>query len=219
MVSVGAAALLVLVMAALVQFIDINVYKPRIEAVASDALGMDFRIGGKMRIVLFPRFGVSLENVSIRKGEPDFLSARKIRIGLQLLPLLKREVRIRKFTFIDPKIIVERDKYGRFNFEPVKPPAEGKKFPAALITMRNFAISHGQFVFSDKMSNAGTELSGIDLKITDLSLRTGKGPGLLRNASFIGKFSCKTIKTKNFAMRNVKADKKGEDGIFDRPVS
>ena len=60
-VSGCVAALLVLLIIALVLFIDVNVYKPRIEAAASDAIGMDFKIGGPMKIVLFPRFGVSLE--------------------------------------------------------------------------------------------------------------------------------------------------------------
>ena len=109
-VSGCVAALLVFAIIAIVLFIDVNVYKPRIEAAASDAIGMDFKIGGKMRIVLFPRFGVSLEHVLIKKGELDFLSAQKVRIGLKLLPLMKHEARISEFTIIEPKINIERDK-------------------------------------------------------------------------------------------------------------
>lgn len=40
----------------------------------------------------------------------DFLSAEKVRIGLRLSPLIRREVRIGEFTIINPKITVERDK-------------------------------------------------------------------------------------------------------------
>ena len=131
------AVLLVLLITALVLFINVNVYKPRIEAAASDAIGMDFKIGGKIKIVLFPRFGVSLENVLIKKGELDFFSAQRVRIGLKLLPLIKREARISEFTIIEPKITIERDKNGRFNFEgPIQKPAKEEKLPVALLTIQ-----------------------------------------------------------------------------------
>ena len=76
-VSGCVAALLVFAITALVLFINVNVYKPRIEAAALDAIGMDFKIGGAIGIVLFPGFGVSLEDVVIKKRELDFLSAQR----------------------------------------------------------------------------------------------------------------------------------------------
>jgi len=214
-VSCGVAVLLVVVITALVLFINLNVYKPRIEAAASDAIGMDFKIGGPMRIVLFPRFGVSLEKVLIKNKEMDFFSAEKVRIGLRLFPLIKREVRISEFTVIKPKITIERDKNGRFNFEgPMQKPAK-EEFPAALLTMGSFLISKGDLVYLDRISGAGTELNGIDLQITSLSLRTESSRSILRNVSFSGNFRCKVLKTKNFEAKNIGADIKGKDGIFD----
>lgn len=89
LVSGSVAVLLVVVVTALVLFISVNVYKPRSEAAASDAIGMDFKIGGTMRIVLFPRFGVSLGNVLIKKGHRgdnrnDFMGAHTSCAGLVL---------------------------------------------------------------------------------------------------------------------------------------
>jgi uncharacterized protein involved in outer membrane biogenesis len=210
------AALLVFAITALVFFIDVNVYKPRIEAAASDAMGMDFKIGGKIRIVLLPRFGVSLENVVIKKGELNFLSAQKVRIGLKLLPLIKREARISEFTIIEPKITIERDKNGRFNFEgPMQKPAKEKKLPVALLTMGSFVISNGELVFLDRISNARTELNSIDTKIKDLSFTAERSHRLLQNISFSGDFQCRLLKTKDFEVKNLKFDMKGKDGIFD----
>ena len=210
------AALLVFAITALVFFIDVNVYKPRIEAAASDAMGMDFKIGGKMRIVLLPRFGVSLENVVIKKGELNFLSAQKVRIGLKLLPLIKREARISEFTIIEPKITIERDKNGRFNFEgPMQKPAKEKKLPVALLTMGSFVISKGELIFLDRISNARTELNSIDMKIKDLSFTAERSHRLLQDISFSGDFQCRSLKTKDFEVKNLKFDMKGKDGIFD----
>ena len=216
LVSGSVAVLLVVVITALLLFINVNVYKPRIEAAASDAIGMDFKIGGPLRIVLFPRFGVSLGNVLIKKGQLDFLSAEKVRIGLRLFPLIRREVRISEFTIINPKITIERDKNGRFNFEgPMQKPEKEENLPTVLLTMGSFVISKGELVFLDKISNARTELNGIDLNIKALSFSAERSHSLLRNVSFLGNFQCKTLKTKDFKAKNIRFDMKGKDGIFD----
>lgn len=215
-VSGCVSALLVFAITALVLFINVNVYKPRIEAAASDAIGMDFKIGGAMRIVLFPGFGVSLEDVVIKKRELDFLSAQRVRIGLKLLPLIKHEARISEFTIIKPKITIERYKNGRFNFEgEMQRPAKEKKLPVALLTMGSFVISKGELVFLDRISNARTELNSIDLNIKDLSFTAERSHRLLQDISFSGNSQCKLLKTKDFEVKNIKFDMKGKDGIFD----
>ena len=215
-ISGGVAALLVLLITALVLFINVNVYKPRIEAAASDAIGMDFKIGGTMKIVLFPRFGVSLENVLIKKRELDLLSAQRVRIGLKLLPLIKREARISEFTIIKPKITIERDKNGRFNFEgKIQKPAKEEKLPIALLTMGSFVISKGELVFLDRISNTKTELNSIDLNIKNLSFTADRSNRFLQDISFSGNFQCNALKTKGFEVKNIKLDMKGKNGIFD----
>ena len=209
-------ALLIFVITALVLFINVNVYKPRIEAAASDAIGMDFKIGGAMRIVLFPRFGISLENVLIKKGETDFLSAQRVRIGLKLLPLIKHEARISEFTIIKPKITIERDKNGRFNFEgSMQKAAKEEKLPVALLTMGSFVISKGELVFLDRISNARTELNSIDLNIKDLSFSAERSHRLLQDISFSGNLQCESLKAKDFEVKNIRFGMKGKDGIFD----
>ena len=57
----GFFALLLLAVVAILLFVDVNAHKPRLEAAASDALGMEVRIGGRMGIGLFPGFHVTLE--------------------------------------------------------------------------------------------------------------------------------------------------------------
>src|SRR3989337_2968306 len=62
----GLFAILLLTVVALLLFLDVNAHKPRLEALASDALGMEVRIGGRMGIGLFSGFHVTLEGGRIR---------------------------------------------------------------------------------------------------------------------------------------------------------
>src|SRR2546422_139692 len=61
----GAVGLLVLAALALLLFVDVNRYKPRLEVAASEALGMDVRVGGRLGMGFFPGFHVTVEDGQI----------------------------------------------------------------------------------------------------------------------------------------------------------
>src|SRR3972149_5648185 len=67
----GLFALLLLAAVALLLFVDVNAHKPRLEAAASDALGMEVRIGGRMGIGLFPGVHVTINDVRTRNRGGD----------------------------------------------------------------------------------------------------------------------------------------------------
>ena len=62
----GFVGLVVLVAGALLFFVDANAYKPRLEAAASEALGMEVRVGGRLGIGFLPGLFIKLEDVHIR---------------------------------------------------------------------------------------------------------------------------------------------------------
>lgn len=160
------AALLVFGGIVLLLFVDVNAYKPRVEAAASEALGMDVRVHGRLRISLFPGIGATLEDVRATNRGAEIARAGKIRIGLKLLPLFRREVRIREFALFTPSVTIERAKNGAFNFEtpPRKPPAES---PASLRALERVLISQGSLVYLDK---GAREVRTQHLEISDLWL-------------------------------------------------
>jgi len=113
----GLVVLLVLVAVALLLFVDANAYKSRLEAAASEALGMEVRVGGRVGIGFFPGVDITLQDVNIRNRGADLASAKQASLGIDLLPLLYQEVRIGKIALNRPRISVERDSDGKFNFE------------------------------------------------------------------------------------------------------
>ena len=111
----GLFALLILAAVALVLFVDVNAHKPRLEAAFSDALGMEVRIGGRLGIGLFPRFHITAEDVRIRNRGVDVAAAKKTFLGIELLPIFHKEIRIVKIGMKRPRISIDQDRDGKFN--------------------------------------------------------------------------------------------------------
>lgn len=85
--SVGALiGLLVIATVALRLFVDTNTYKPRLEATASSALGMEVKVDGQLGIGFFPDLRVTLDDVHIRNRGMDVAFAKEARLGIELLP-------------------------------------------------------------------------------------------------------------------------------------
>ena len=114
---VGIIGLVILIAVALFFFVDTSVYKPRVERAASEALGMEVRVGGRLGIGFFPGLRIRLDDVHIRNRGMDIASAKEASLEIALLPLLHKEVRIRRIGLQRPRISIKRDRDGVFNFE------------------------------------------------------------------------------------------------------
>src|SRR3972149_1494896 len=144
--------------------LNIQAFIPQIEAAASNALGMDVRIRGKMGIALFPGFGISLKDISVQNGGVDVITIEKMRIGLKLIPLTRHEVQISRVGLIKPVFSIVRYKNVMFNFE--KPE---RTLMERLLTVNNISISEGRLVYTDESSSARIRVDDFDGTIRDLS--------------------------------------------------
>jgi AsmA protein len=75
-------------------------------------------------------------------------------------------------------------------------------------------IAKGDTTTPGKKSGNETELTDVDLTIASLSFGKG-GKDLFNNVFFSGDFQCKSLKTKDFEVKNIRLDMKGKNGIFD----
>ncbi|MDD5762674.1 MAG: AsmA family protein, partial [bacterium] len=221
----GLFALLILAAVALVLFVDVNAHKPWLEAAASDALGMEVRIGGRLGIDLFPRLHVTLEDVRIRNRGADVASAKETILGIEFLPLIRKELRIVKIGMKRPRISIEQDRDGKFNFET--PEAEAGKKTAGEAEGRRFSLdvtmislSDGALFYADKKTGEALEAGDFTLDVSRLRLTGGKNPDRLKNLSFAAEFACKEFRKGSLAVSNLKLRIEGKDGLYGiRPVT
>jgi uncharacterized protein involved in outer membrane biogenesis len=215
-VASGFVGLLVLLAVALLLFVDANAYKPRLEAVASGALGMEVRVGGRLGIGFFPGLLVTLEDVHIRNRGAEVASAKEVRLGIDLLPLLQKKVRVGKIALKQPRISIERDRDGKFNFE--KPEAAGGTLPA--LDLEKFSLSDGTLRYADKQSGEGLEAGDCNLDVRRLRLPGGESPDPMKHLSFTAVLACGEIRTNDFTVSDLKFSADGKNGVFDlKPVT
>jgi uncharacterized protein involved in outer membrane biogenesis len=216
----GFFALLVLAAVALVSFVDVNAHKPRVEAAASDALGMEVRIGGRLGIGIFPGFHVTLKDVRIRNRGADVASVKEALLAIELLPLMHKEVRIVKVGLKGPRISIEQDRDGIFNFEtPGKNArkeaageADGTRFS---LDVEKISLSDGALYYTNRETGEVLEAGGFNLEVSRLRFTGGKEPAPLKNLSFSAEFACREFRKGGLSVSNLKLRIEGKDGILD----
>src|SRR5258708_5168549 len=87
--ALAATAVLLATVAALA--LRVNA-KPRVEASASEALGMEVHVVGRLAIGFLPGLHVALADVHLRQRGAEVASAGEVDLGIELLPLLRKEL-------------------------------------------------------------------------------------------------------------------------------
>lgn len=210
--AVGALiGLLVLAGGVLFVFLDINAYKPRIEAAASGMTGMEVRVGGRLGIGFFPSVQVTLDDVHIRNRGTEVVTARQARIGVDFLPLLHKQVRIRKIALEHPSVSIEKARDGTFNFE--KSAQASGMLPSQNLAKVSF--SDGTFRYVDRQTGAGFEADDCSLDASRLQIAARQGPGIMKHLSLAAELACGTVRTKSRSASDLRFSVAGQNGVFD----
>jgi uncharacterized protein involved in outer membrane biogenesis len=207
----GAVGLLLLVAAAVPLFVDVGRYKPRLEAAASDALGMEVRVDGRLGVGFLPGFHLTVADGRIL-GERGVAvaSAKQARLWIALLPLLRREFRLYRIELTQPRLSIERDPGGRLNV------ARLKKAAALLGALdgASVSVSGGSLLYADRRSGEGFEVTGFDLKVSRMRLEGGRGPQLGKGISLKAKLACREIRARALSVSGLELSVLGKDGVF-----
>jgi len=202
-----AGGLVVLCIVALLvapMFIDVQKYRPMIEEKVTEATGRPFTLGGDLDLSLFPWAGIALSDLHL--GNPpgfekkDFLSVDSFEVRVKLLPLVSRDLQVKKFILEGAQVNLERNKEGRTNWEdlggapaggakPAEPsegptPGEGPGLPLKNLAVGDFSVS-GALLYVDHRSGQRREISDLSLTLQDVSF--DKPIGIAFTAAMDGK--------------------------------
>ena len=187
----GLIALTILVLLLAPFFIDLKDYKPFIEQKVSTATGRSFSIGDDISLSLFPWAGISLTDLNL--GNPpgfedkEMLSIDAFQVQVKLLPLLFKDIQVKRFIVEAPRLSLVQKKDGRSNWESIGKPATPSKpaqdkqppsepgaaaipqIPLAALYVGELVINKGEVRYVDQKTDQQTEVADLNLKLADVS--------------------------------------------------
>ncbi len=144
------AGLFIALAAAVIIFIttyDFNQLKPLAVRLVKEATGRDLTIGGKINFKLRLDSGLTIGDVHLQNApwgsQSDMLTVKRLDVRVGLIPLLARRVRLKRLVFIEPDILIERNKQGEFNFA-MNAPDRDKKTARPTGENAGFSLSVGR---------------------------------------------------------------------------
>ncbi len=184
----GVVTLIILILLVLPFFVDAEKYKPVLENKVTEMTGRPFSVGGDVTFSFFPFVGVSFSDLHL--GNPpgfeatDFISIKSFEVRVKLLPLLSRDVQVKRFVVNEPQIELIKSKQGRGNWEfttqksgkspqePAQKPTSEKPLeglPIRSLTVGDFSVTKGSIAWIDKATGTHKTINQLDLVLADLS--------------------------------------------------
>src|ERR1700722_8434849 len=119
LITGGLIAIVLIALAALPFLIDVNRFRPQLEAQASAALGRDVKLGDLSLSILSGK--VVAKDIEIADdpafSQSAFLKAKSVKIGIKLLPLIfSRQLNLTGIVIDQPRINLLKATDGTFNF-------------------------------------------------------------------------------------------------------
>jgi len=152
-------AVLLVILIAIPFLIDVNSFRPKIEAEVSQALGRKVTLGNLSLSILTGNVGV--DNISIADdpafSKSPFVTAKSLKVGVEILPLIfSKEINVTGIALDSPQINLWKAASGTWNFSSIggaasnKPPDAGKAegsstqdFSVAKLEIKNGKLAVG----------------------------------------------------------------------------
>lgn len=165
--------------AAVVSTIDVNRYKGLIAQKVTEATGRTLEIQGELRLTFLSLApSVQVEGVSLANAPwgsaPRMVALRRLEAQVALLPLLRRQVHVKRLILVEPEILLETDPKGRRNWDFF--PEKRERSPAgnggsvSAFHMTKVHVKGGRFTYRDATSGRTTALRIDRLSILARSL-------------------------------------------------
>ncbi len=178
---VGVLILLVVVVVVVLKSIDVNKYKPLITEQAKTATGRELTIRGNLDLQLGFSPAVVVKDVSFANASwgsrPEMVKLTSFEVEVALLPLIFRQVQIKRLILVQPDILLETDARGAGNWSfgapapaaPKQPSGEKTAIPA--VAVHKVRIEKGTLAYRDGKTKKTTTLGldRLDIEAKDMT--------------------------------------------------
>lgn len=164
--------------------VTLDKFKGRIEDSLEVSLNREVSLGD-IGLTLWPGIGAEVKNVRVANlagfSKGDFVRINSLQVLIQILPLLSGKIEVDRCILTEPRIWVEKNKAGKFNFSDLlekekgeRPETDEEETPGFIqgLMVSTAAISDGEVHFMDYTKPERTSLSigDVDLYIKNISI-------------------------------------------------
>ncbi|RMG28351.1 MAG: AsmA family protein, partial [Gammaproteobacteria bacterium] len=175
--------LLVAAALALPLLFDPNAFKGELTKLVREKTGRELTITGPIDLSVFPWLAVEVQGVRLGNapgfGIQPFAEAKEVKVGVRLLPLLRREVEVSSVTLEGLSLHLARNRAGVANWEdlnggggPPEKPATKPAAPPAAAPLA--ALRLGGVQVEDASIEWRDALRGVRYAVQDLDLEVGR---------------------------------------------
>lgn len=168
----GVVAVVLLSAGALVFLVSRLDLKPEIERIVENATGRDLTIAGNVGVTFWPVLGVRAEDATLSNVEggraPAFIAMDELDVGLEIRPLLNRQIVVRRLVLQRPRIALEVNAEGRPNWvlvprtAPTPRPRPTRTTPPP--SLREIRISGGEMSYFDARQGSGWVIGDVNIR-------------------------------------------------------
>jgi len=173
-------AVIVVVLIAIPFFINVNSFRPKIEATATEALGRQVKVGNLGLSLLTGT--VTADDISIADdpafANAPFVTAKSLRVGVELMPLIfSKQLNVTGITLEEPQIMMLKTADGKWNFSSLggnaakkEPPKSDSSAPTNL-SVAKLNVNNGKLIVGKANSKAKPHVyDDVDIAVSDFSL-------------------------------------------------
>jgi AsmA protein len=179
-----AIVVVILILFVLPFLIPVNSFRPTIEEKASAALGRKVELGNLSLSII--RGSLGIDNLSIsddpKFNSGPFLTAKSVRVGVELLPLiLSKQVNVTEIVIDKPQVMMLKDPSGKWNFSSIggSAPSEPKKAEpsgsganaAESLSIKKLELKDGQITIGNTNSKKRSVYEPVNLTASDVSTK------------------------------------------------
>jgi AsmA protein len=176
-----AFAIVIVILIAIPFFINVNSFRPKLEATASEALGRQVKVGDLSLSLLSGT--VTADNISIADdpayGSAPFVTAKSLKVGVELMPLIfSKQIHVTGITLQEPQITLLKAANGKWNFSSIggkatkKEPAAAQNGPSTPtdLSVAKMSVNDGKLIVGKANSKAKPHVyDQVNITVTDFS--------------------------------------------------
>jgi AsmA protein len=172
-------AIVIVILIALPFIINVNSFRPKLEATASEALGREVKVGNLSLSILSG--SVSADNISIAEdpafSHNPFVTAKSLKVGVEVMPLItSKELHVTDITLEQPEITLLKTADGKWNFSSLggksaqkSSPGSGSSSPGNL-SVAKLSVTDGKLIVGKANSSSKPHVyDQVNITVTNFS--------------------------------------------------